>query len=103
MFHPVSGFLLQLAISLLALLLFLIGAFSIWQGLNAFIRECDMKQIYTGYQWRPMTEAELESWKQTHRARADRRCAGRDIYDGLINAFYCIGDRNASQALSENE
>lgn len=34
MFHPVSGFLLQIAISLLALLSFLIGTFSIWQGLS---------------------------------------------------------------------
>lgn len=59
-----------------------------------------MKQIYTGYQWRPMTEDELEIMEASRIVleQTDEAQAG-DIYDGPDKCLYCIGDRNASPSL----
>ena len=59
-----------------------------------------MKQIFTGYQWRPMTEAELEIMEASRIVdeKTDDAQVG-DIYDGPDKCLYCIGDRNASPSL----
>ena len=61
-----------------------------------------MKQIYTGYQWRPMTEAELEIMEASRIVdeMTDDAQAG-DIYEGAPEkCLYCIGDKNASRSLT---
>ena len=54
-----------------------------------------MKQIYTGYQWRPLTEAELDIVDE----KTDDAHAG-DIYDGPDKCPYCIWDKNAGRSLT---
>lgn len=59
-----------------------------------------MKQIYTGYQWRPMTGPELEIMEASRIVdeKTDDAQAG-DIYEATDKCPYCIGDRNASPSL----
>ena len=63
-----------------------------------------MKQIYTGYRWRPMTEAELEIMEANRIVdeQTDDAQAG-DIYDGPDKCLYCIGDANHNAELVEED